>query len=465
MMRKIGIIGVIAFLFAACRPSANVTTPPTAGRANFVNYLAIGDNYTGGFMNGTLTVSGQLNSFPEMLFEQFQKIQGSKAARGPFIQPLLHSDNGYPGPKLVLGLTHSLCIPNDSSLAPVLFSPFIPDPIDAQRYVYPANNGQINNLGVLGIRVADYGVAGYALVANNLGLPYASRFYNNTAGTPLDELNHAVNNLYPTFFTMELGMNDVLLYALNGGQGNGTGNAIPIAPGTYNAIDIIPTAFFDSNYDAALNAAIITGASGALLNIPDITALPYFNAIPANGLNLARQGQADTLLSYWAGQSWTKVFQPGANYFIIKDHNNVTRQAVRGELILMTCPLDSINCAGWGSTVPIPDSLVLTTDEIQFIRSAVTAYNSFIQFEAQRHHLAYVDINSFFSSLQTGYAYNGITYNTQFIANGAFSLDGINPTQRGYALIANKVIKTINQFYGSTITLLDVNKYHGIDFP
>jgi hypothetical protein len=465
MMRKIGIIGVIALLFAACRPSANVTTPPTAGSANFVNYLAIGSNYTGGFMNGTLMVSSQLNSFPERLFEQFQLIQGPKAARGPFIQPLIHSDNGYPGAKLVLGLRFSACIPNDSALLPVPYAPFIADPIDNQRYVSPANNGQINNLGVLGIRVADYLVAGYAVGANNNNIPYAYRFYNNVLGTPLDELNHAVNNLYPTFFTMELGMNDVLLYALNGGQGNGTGFALPIAPNAYNPEDITPTAFFDSVYDQALNAAIITGASGALINVPDITSLPYFTAIPANGLNLARQGQADTLLAFWSGQTWKKVFQPGANYFIIKDHNGATRQAVPGELILLNTPLDSINCAGWGSTTPIPDSLVLTTDEIQFIRAAVTSYNSFIQFEAQRHNLAYVDLNAYFSQLQAGYAFNGITYNTQFISNSTFSLDGINPTQRGYALIANQVIKTINKFYGSTITLIDANKYHGIDFP
>ena len=365
-------------------------------------------------------------------------------------------------------MTHSLCIPNDSSLAPTINFNFVPDPIDAQRYVSPYNNGQINNLGVLGLRVADYNLAGYAVGAANpsVDLPYANRFYYNTAGSPLDELNHAVNNLYPTFFTMELGMNDVLIYAQRyGGQGDGTGYALPVALNTYLPNAITPYAAFDSIYDQALNAAIITGASGALINIPDITLLPFFTAIPVNGLNIPTQSLADSLLSFWSGQSWTKVFQPGANYFIIRDHNNQIRQAVPGELILLTCPMDSINCAGWGSTVPIPDSLVLTTDEIQFIHAAITSYNSFIQFEAQRHNLAYVELNSYFKTLQTGFVYNGITYNTNFIANGAFSLDGINPTQRGYALIANQVITTINQFYGSTIPLLDVNKYHGIDFP
>jgi len=464
MMRKICIIGAVAVFFAACRPSVNITTTPTAGSAKFTNYLAVGDNYTGGYTDGTLTVSGQLNSYPERLFEQFSLITDF-GARGPFIQPLIHSDNGYPKAKLVLGRAYSLCNPNDSTLAPVPFPNFLPDPVDNQTYVSPANNGQINNIGVLALRVADIPVAGWALAADAQGLPYARRFFNNPAGTPLQEIQHRVNNLYPTFFTVSLGMNDVLLYALNGGQGDGTGNALPVALNIYSPFDITPTAVFDTNYDRVVNAVRITGAGGALLNVPDITTLPYFTALPADGLILDRQGQADTLLAFYAGQAWKKVFQPGKNFYIIEDHNGQVRQAVPGELILMTTPLDSIHCAGWGSTKPIPDSLVLTTDELQFIRNATDAYNSFIQFEASRNKLAYVDINGFFKSLPAGITFNGIKYNNEFISNGAFSLDGIHLTQRGYALMANQVIAAINKFYGSTIPLIDVNNYHGIVFP
>lgn len=344
-MRKICTIGAIAILFAACRPSVNITTPPTAGRAKFTNYLAIGDNYTGGFMNGTLTVSGQLYSFPNLLFGQMNMVPPPYGANGPFVQPLLNSDNGYPGPKLILGYTSNSCTPTTMYLAPMSLKNFVPDPIDAKPFVSASNNGQINNIGVMPIRVCDYPVLSWGLAAVANGYPYANRFYKNPAGTPLEELNYRVNNLYPTFITVEMGMNDVLLYALNGGQGDGTGNALPVALNIYNPNDITPTAVFDTNYDKIINAATITGASGALLNVPDITALPYFHAVPINGLILDRQGQADTLAAFWKDQAWTKVFQPGSNYFIIKDHHNNTRQAIKGELILMTCPMDSISCA------------------------------------------------------------------------------------------------------------------------
>ena len=73
-MRKIYIIGAVAFLFASCRPSVNITTPPKAGNADFTNYLAVGNSLTAGYTDNSLTVSGQLNSYPERLFEQFSLI-------------------------------------------------------------------------------------------------------------------------------------------------------------------------------------------------------------------------------------------------------------------------------------------------------------------------------------------------------------------------------------------------------
>jgi len=470
-MRKIYIIGTMAILFAACKPSVNITKPPTPGSADFSNYMAVGNSLTAGSMDNSLSVSGQLNSYPERLFEQFSLVQGTKGAKGPFIQPLLNSDDGYPSAKFVLGMTYNSCIPGDSSLAPIPYPGWVANAADA-TYTSPANNGQINNIAVPGIRVVDYKVAGYAGIAQELmGLPYANRFYHDPTQTPLYELQYTVNNLYPTFFTLWLGINDVLLYGASGGQGHDASTATFLPAGLvgvsnfYSPYDISPLSAFDSGYDAALNVAISTGADGALINIPDITALPFFTTIPANGLTLSRQGQADTLNGIWGGAAFTKVFQVGANYFIIQDHNGNTRQAVPGELILLTTPQDSITCAGWGTLKPIPDQYVLTTDEIQFIEWAITNYNAYILQEAQLHHLAYVDMNTYLKQVATGIVFNGVNYNAQFVNGGAFSLDGIHPTQRGYALIANQVISTINSFYGSTLPSVDVNKYHGVNFP
>ena len=463
-MRKIYIIGAMACLFAACKPSVNITTKPTAGSAVFSNYLAIGNSLTAGYSDGSLTVTGQLNSYPQRLFEQFTLV----GATGQFIQPLVTGDFGYPAPKKVLAFTHSPCNYKDSSLGPV--DNFAnPDTLGSYHFSSTVNNGQINNIGVPGIRVVDYPVTSYAIYAatpNILNFPYAQRFYHDPTATPMDELSYRVHNLNPTFFTMWLGSNDVLGYALAGGQGNGTGAAAPLTLNFFNPTDISPIGAFQTAYDSALTIALSTGASGALINIPDISSLPFFNTVPANGLMLARQGQADTLRNYvWGKATWNKVFQPGANYFIIVDHNGQTRQAVPGELILSSVPVDSIKCWGMGSIIPIPAKYVLTTDELQNIRNATQKFNSFIQSEATLHHLAYVDMFSYMKTVASGVSYNGISYSTQYVTGGAFSLDGIHPTPRGYALVANEILRSINFQYHSTIPMVDVNRYHGVNFP
>ena len=455
-MKKLYIFGALACLFSACKPSVNITVPPTAGDADFRSYLAIGNSLTAGYSDNSLTVTGQLNSYPQRLFEQFALIQ-DRGAQGNFYQPLLATDMGYPGPRKELAIVY-YCN-GDSSVAPIDLSYFSASADDAKAYSSPGPNGQINNIGVPGIRVADYNFAGYAALNK-----YAARFYKspNTA-TPQQELEYRVSNNHPTFFTMWLGANDVLGYAVAGGQGDGSGNAAPIAPNLYNRNDITPTPIFDTNYSHAVMASISTGAKGALINIPDITKIPFFTTIPANGLVLTRQSQADSLTAFYSSLNY--VFQLGKNYFIVRDNLGNLRQAVPGELILLTTPKDSITCAGWGSYKAIPQSYVLTTEEIQNIKNATTRFNEKIAGYAFRNNLALVDMFSYMSTIESGIVYNGIKYNSQFVTGGAFSLDGVHMNPRGYAIIANKIIETINTKYHSTISPVNVNKYSGILFP
>lgn len=456
-MKKIYAIGALAVVFASCKPNANVTTPATSGNANFTNYLAVGCSFTAGFGDNSLTVSGQLNSYPQRLFEQFETIKDGKGAVGPFIQPLVTGDNGYPEPKLVLS-TVTYCDTPHIGLAPVKTT--LPlDTNGSWKFTSMINNNQVNNIAVPKLRIADMPVMGYA--GPN---PYARRFFYDPTKRPLDELYARVYNVHPTFFTLWLGATDVLGYAVGGGQGNGDGSASPVTLNIYNSGDITPDQVFADGYDSVVTALSSTASYGALMNIPDITALPYFTTLPMNGLKITRQGFADTLKTLYTTLN-DKVFQLGDNYYIIRDHNNNVRQAVPGELLLITCPHDSLTCAGWGVTKPIPREYVLTTDELQNIRSAVNRFNFIIQKHAQDRNLPYVDMRNFFTTLQTGIVYNGIDYTTKFVTGGAFSLDGIHLNGRGNALVANKVIETINAFYKSNIPMTDVNKYPGVKFP
>jgi len=464
-MKKIYIIGSLALLFAACKPSVNIKTKLTPGTANFTTYMAVGNSLTAGYSDNSLSLSGQLNSYPERLFEQFQLV----GCKGPFVIPLLNSDAGFPTAKYILGYT--VGCNGDTSLGPISYPNFAVNPYDA-LYTPSASNppNQINNLGVPGIRMVDYDVLGYGNPAYGAGNynPYAARFYSNTAGTPMDELSFRVRNLHPTFFTFWLGANDVLGFASGGGTGDGSGNAAPILPAPFNLYAsnaISPTAVFEKLYDSALNVAISTGGvSGALINIPNVTSVPFFTTVPANGLTLTRQGQADTLTALY-GNNPNYSFKVGANYFIVQEHDGTTRQAIPGELILLTVPQDSLTCYGMGSLYPIPSQYVLTTEELQDISTATITFNAYIKSEALKYNLAYVDMYNYLGTIQSGITFNGVNYNATYVTGGAFSLDGVHLTQRGYAIVANKILTDINAFYGSTIPSIDVNKYVGVQFP
>jgi hypothetical protein len=114
---------------------------------------------------------------------------------------------------------------------------------------------------------------------------------------------------------------------------------------------------------------------------------------------------------------------------------------------------------------PIPNRYVLTISEIELIENAISNYNSILKNHATSKKLAFVDVHSFFSSIKTGFVYNGVTLNASFVSGGVFSLDGLTITPRGNALLANEFIKAINITYKSTLPQIEATKYSGIIFP
>lgn len=430
-MKKTYIIGLLALSVASCKPKIEPETPQK-GDADFTTYLAVGNSLTSGYADGSLYRSGQINSYPAMLAGQFKLVGG-----GDFKEPLLPGESGWPEPKRVLALVNG-------SLAPV----FATQNDTAGSAVNIASQGPFNNTGVPGIRCIDYLYPGYGMLN-----PYAARFYSSPATEkPLDE----ALKINATFFSMWLGSNDVLGYATAGGEG--------VVGGGTNLTDISNTAAFEASYNATVEALTAHGAKGVLINIPDVTSIPYFTTIPMNGLVLTRQGQVDSLNAAYAPLGIR--FTLGQNNFIIQDVNAPAgrRQAKDGELLILTTPQDSLR-AGWGSIKPIPKQYVLDATEIANVQSATTAFNQIIQTAATNYKLAYVDMNAYLKTFTSGVIFNGVTFTTTYVSGGTFSLDGVHLTQRGYALAANEMIRTINAYYHSSIPTVDVNKYNGMLFP
>ena len=55
--------------------------------------------------------------------------------------------------------------------------------------------------------------------------------------------------------------------------------------------------------------------------------------------------------------------------------------------------------------------------------------------------------------------YNGGVLTSDFVTGGAFSLDGVHPTARGYAFVANLAIDAINRKYTANIPMVDIGNY------
>jgi phospholipase/lecithinase/hemolysin len=439
------IAAIAALSIGSCKSKLKPATP-TAGDANFATYVAIGNSLTSGFADGSLYRSGQENSYPSMLAEQFQLVGG-----GAFKQPLLPGESGWPilpaagyYPKRILGPSTDTCT-GATSLGPIIY-PGLPDTAGSATNI--SAQGPFNNVGIPGIRCIDYLFQGYG-IAN----PYAGRFFSSP-GTqrPLDVALLPV----PTFFTMWLGSNDVLGYATGGGTGAVGGTAIG---------DISPVAVFKASYDATVKALTDIGAKGVLINIPDVTTIPYFTTIPAKGLVLTQQAQVDALNAAYAPLHIT--FTLGANYFIMADSASPggLRQMTAGDYVCLSLPQTKLECGGWGSSVPIPDQYVLDAGEVASVKAATTAFNQIIAADAAQYNLGLFDANTYLRSLQSGVTWNGVTYTPTFVTGGAFSLDGVHLTPRGYALVANQILNVINTHYHSTLPEVDINSRHGILFP
>lgn len=440
-MKKLHILGLLAAIgFTACKPNLTPNKPSNGG-LNFERYVAVGNSLTAGYSDGSLTRTGQLNSYPAMLAKQFATVGG-----GEFKQPLLqHSESGYPGAKYILTMKKGLC-DMDATLSVVPFPGALDTAGESNNIAYL---GPFNNVGVPGIRCIDYIVPGYAAIANQyFGLPYANRFFTApSVERPVDEARRAG----ATFFSIWLGSNDVLLYATAGGEGS--------------PIGISPIEQFTIAYDSVITMMTRYGAKGVAINIPDITAIPFFTTVPANGLTLTRD-QAQVLNDLYNNTN-IKFHEGAGNYFVVQDTNTTLkfRQIQDGEYVLLSIPQDSIKCKGWGASKPIPATYILDSKEVAKVTAATNQFNSVIAQMAAAHNTPVVDMHSYLRTVATGIKFNGVTYSTQFVSGGAFSLDGVHPTPRGYALIANQIINTINSYYGSTVPLIDVSSYTGVKLP
>jgi lysophospholipase L1-like esterase len=64
-----------------------------------------------------------------------------------------------------------------------------------------------------------------------------------------------------------------------------------------------------------------------------------------------------------------------------------------------------------------------------------------------------------------GIRIDGQAFSTTFVTGQLFSLDGVHLTGKGYAIVANHIIKAVNAKYNANIPQAIVHDYTGIEFP
>ncbi len=448
---------ILYFLFAlllvtACDPDIDV--PRTeAGEADFTLFISLGDSYTAGYTNGALSAEGQQTAFASIMAQQI-----NWAAPQDYTIPLLPEGQSVGSSlkgEMVLVNTENGLTPITTEGNPELLT-------NPETWIN--QNGPYQNLGIPGARVFHLISPQYGDPTKGAGNfnPYYARFASNPGRSTA--LSDALAQ-EPTFFSLWVGGNDVLAYALAGGEGDteGTGGS-----------DITPLSVFQQSYEYLLSQLTLDNAKGVVATIPSIDRLPFFNTVLPNALTLEAD-QASALQSGYADYNAAAAqyglepmtFTAGDNFFVIEDtdHPLGRRQIKATEKLLLTLPRENITGAGWGTQVPIPPEYVLDESELQAISDATENFNEVITNLADQYSLPNADMYALLEKTEQGLILDGVSYNNTYITGGLFSLDGIHTTGRGSAIIANAFIEVINRKYNSTIPYVDVNSLWSIEFP
>lgn len=482
------------------------------GSADFSKYVAVGNSLTAGFADGALFIQGQENSFPYMLSEQFKLAGG-----GEFNIPFMNDNLGG----VLLGGQQIL--PNRLALAQTP-NGLLPQVISGTPTTDITNvlPGPFNNMGVPGAKSFHLLAPGFGN-ASNVPLGRANPYFVRMASNPNATVLGDVAAQTPTFFTLWLGNNDLLSYALSGGTGvDQTGN---LDPTTYGSNDITDPNVFGSVYQTVLTTLTQGGAKGVVANIPDVFTIPFFTTVPNNALvldasqaasltgffqafsgiftqGLILQGGVDSQTAQAIGAQYAFTFTAGPNRFLIQVPVTQTnplglRQMTQEELLVLTIDQNALRTQGYGSVAitpqvlqvlgllqqsgsptpeqaqlvinavnPIVDKDALDRDELQLLRDKTDQFNATISALVQQFDLPLVDARARQIELfNGGITSNGVTIRQPLVTGGAFSLDGIHLTPRGYAFIANEFIRAINGKYGATLPEINLLNFKTLILP
>ena len=482
--RSAPFLALLGLALGGCQPDLKDDPQSSAGQADFSRYIAVGNSLTAGYSDNGLYLEGQQNSYPAILAQQFAQVGG-----GAFVQPLFDGANQSNGSGYlkITGFTTAgtPTLGSETSNRAIVSGSLAvtPGTPPVTRINLLAKSTVSNqNLGVPGIRVADVQTVGYGL---NNPLAFNEFFERllgtaNAASTYQQYVQERVTTIKPTFFTNWLGNNDVLGYATSGGT----------APMT-------AVAEFTTKYTAITDILTAGGAKGLLATIPNVANVPLFTTVPTAAVKAQINATPiptalEPTIKAALGIPQTSPLPTGLRFgFYITTGTGAKRLATSDDLLLLTSQA-AINLPSTNPLQPFPSGLglelpgapattaaqlaatsnalatnfVLDADEVRDVQARTTDLNNVIKSVAAQKGLAVFDANTFFNGIATnGLLINTVGNSAAFVSGNLFSLDGVHPTPRGYAVIANEMIKAINATYGAAVPRGDATAYRGVRFP
>ena len=501
MKNKFIYLAILAAGFASCEPEFEneVNANYTSGDADFTSYVAVGNSLTAGYMDGTVSRVGQTYSFPNLLAQKFALVGG-----GEFTQPSYADDVNNLGGLMLggmqIGNTRLVIDYSQGRPENLVGTPTIEvSTLQATAY---------NNMGVPGAKSFHLGAPGYGNLAG-VALGQSNPYFVRHATSPTATVLGDAMSKNPTFFTNWIGANDVLSYATNGGaqsdgvtpaaDHNTTGN---MNPATYGGNDITNSTVFASVYSTIVNTLTMNGAKGVVATVPSVTSIPYFTTVPFNPVPLDNatatqlnsgyatyNGGLDLAFSNGLITNQERMkrkinFVAGKNPVVIVD-NDLTnlsglgipsyRMTTSQDLIVLPASSFIGTTVGGnptlinGVSVPLSNKWVLTANEKAKVASATASYNASIRSIAASKGLAVADMNAIMNQLISGLRVDdGTIYTANYFSAATastvlFSLDGVHPNPRGYAVIANEIIKVINSHYNANLPIYSPANFPGVN--
>ena len=498
----------------------------TSGEADFTTYVAVGNSLTAGYMDGTVCRVGQTYSYPNLLAQQFALVGGGAFTQPSFAEDVnnlggfagsagstrlvIDAAQGRPEPiagTSTITLTpqakayNNMGVPGAKSFHLGIAGYGSLNPYFARHATTPTatvlGDAMTKNPTFFTNWIGSNDVLAYATAGGAQADGVTPAADHNTTGN-LNPATYGFNDITNSGVFNNVYTNIINTLTVNGAKGvvctipSVTSipyfTTVPYAPLTAQGIGqgLVPAGSSVATQVAAGTAAInqlntqLYGPLDAIFTaLGEPNRINPLNASTANPI-LINDSDVDSAVTPNRSAQITAALTPSLGAATASAFGAIfgrARQATSADLVVLPASsvIGSTNSSAPaginknGISFPIANKWVLTATEKARVAAATTAYNNSIIAIAATKNLAVADMNAVMNQLVSGLQVetNSIYTANYFSGSGTegqvlFSLDGVHPNARGYAVIANEIIKTINAKYKSNLPLHNPTYFPGI---